>query len=147
MTTAKNAARTATDSSVFRTIARTGYVVLGVLHIVIGAIAISVATGGGGQADQGGAMERIQQSPAGAVLLWAIVLGLLALAAWQIAEAFLARDADPKKKWGHRVKFVGTAVVYLAIAFTALVYALGGRSDSSQSSQTLARSSWRRPAV
>ena len=71
------------------------------------------------------------------VLLWAIVIGLVALAAWQIAEAFLARDADAKKKWGHRIKFAGTAVVYLAIAFTALVYALGGQSDSSQSSQGL----------
>jgi hypothetical protein len=137
MTTAKNAARTATESPAFRTIARIGYVVLGVLHIVIGAIAISVAMGGGGEADQGGAMEAIRDSPAGVVLLWAIVIGLVALAAWQIAEAFLARDADAKKKWGHRVKFAGTAVVYLAIAFTALVYALGGQSDSSQSSQGL----------
>jgi len=137
MTTAKSAARTATQSTVFRTIARIGYVVLGVLHIVIGVIAISVALGGGGEADQGGAMEMIRDTPAGVVLLWAIVIGLVGLAAWQIAEAFLARDADEKKKWGHRVKFVGTALVYLAIAFTALVYALGGQSDSSQSSQSL----------
>jgi len=137
MTTAKSAARAATESPVFRTIARIGYVVLGVLHIVIGAIAVSVATGAAGEADQGGAMEKIRQSPAGVLLLWAIVIGLVALAVWQIAEAFLARDADAKKKWGHRVKFIGTALVYLAIAFTALVYALGGSSDSSQSTTTL----------
>lgn len=137
MSTAKSAARTATQSTVFRTIARIGYVVLGVLHIVIGIIAVSVATGRGGEADQGGAMEMIRDSPVGAGLLWAIVIGLVALAAWQVAEAFLARDADAKKKWGHRAKFVGTALVYLAIAFTALVYALGGQADSSQSSQSL----------
>ncbi|GAA5091540.1 DUF1206 domain-containing protein [Microbacterium yannicii] len=137
MTTAKNAARTATESPAFRTMARIGYVVLGVLHIVIGVIAISVAMGGGGEADQGGAMETIRDSPAGVVLLWLIVIGLVALAVWQIADAFLARDADAKKKWGHRLKFAGTAVVYLAIAFTALVYALGGQSDSSESSQSL----------
>ena len=63
MTTAKNAARTATESPAFRTMARIGYVVLGVLHIVIGVIAISVATGGGGEADQGGAMEMIRILP------------------------------------------------------------------------------------
>ncbi|MFE5408006.1 DUF1206 domain-containing protein [Microbacterium sp. NPDC056569] len=137
MTTAKSAARAATDSPVFRTIARVGYVVLGIVHIVIGAIAISVATGGAGEADQGGAMEKIRDTPAGVILLWAIVVGLAALAVWQIAEAFLERDPDTKKKWGYRLKYAGTAVAYLAIAFTALVYALGGRSDSSQSSQSL----------
>jgi len=122
---------------VFRAIARIGYVVLGVVHIVIGAIAVSVATGGGGEADQGGAMQQIAQNPAGSLLLFAIAIGLTGLAAWQIAEAFLERDTDAKKRWGHRLKFVGTALAYAAIAFTALVYALGGRSDSSESTQTL----------
>ncbi|SFR94020.1 protein of unknown function [Microbacterium sp. cf046] len=134
MTTPQAAAQAAQNSTPFRVVARIGYVVLGILHIVIGVIAISVATGGGGEADQGGAMEQIQKTPAGVFLLWAIVLGLTALAIWQIAEAFLERDPDTKKKWGYRVKFVGTAVAYIAIAITALVYALGGQSDSSQSS-------------
>lgn len=132
-----SAARAAQDSTVFRIVARVGYVVLGILHILIGVIAVSIATGGGGDADQGGAMEKIQQSPAGVVLLWIIVVGLVALAVWQIAEALLERDQDAKKKWGHRVKFLGTAVAYLAIAGTAVVYALGGRSESSDSSQSL----------
>ncbi|MBW9110806.1 DUF1206 domain-containing protein [Microbacterium ureisolvens] len=136
MTTAKNAARAATESPAFRTIARIGYVVLGIVHIVIGFIAISVAMGGGGEADQGGAMQTIRDTPIGIFLLWAIAIGLAALAVWQVAQAFLERNPDTKKKWGYRVKYVGTAVVYLAIAGTALVYALGGSSDSSQSSQT-----------
>lgn len=137
MTNAKSAAQAAQDSTVFRTIARIGYVVLGLVHIVIGALAISITAGGGDNADQGGAMEQIRQIPLGVLLLWVIAIGLAALAAWQIAEAIVERDPDSKKKWGHRVKFVGTAVAYIAIAVTALVYALGGRSDSSQSSQTL----------
>ncbi|QKJ18358.1 DUF1206 domain-containing protein [Microbacterium hominis] len=137
MSTAKSAARTAQDSTAFRVVARVGYVVLGILHIIIGAIAVSIAIGGGGgEADQGGAMEQIRQTPLGVALLWAIVLGLVALAIWQIAEAVLERDSDAKKKWGHRIKMVGTAIVYLAIAWTALVYALGGSSDSSETSQT-----------
>lgn len=136
-TSASSTARAAQDSTTFRILARIGYVVLGILHILIGAIAISIATGGGGEnADQGGALAQIQQSPAGVVLLWVIVLGLLALAIWQIAEAVVERDPDTKKKWGHRVKFIGTAVAYLAIGATALVYALGGQSQSSESSQS-----------
>lgn len=134
---AASTARAAQDSKSFRILARVGYVVLGILHILIGAIAISIATGGGGEnADQGGAMQKIQQSPAGVFLLWLIVLGLLALAIWQIAETVVERDPDSKKKWAHRAKFLGTAAAYLAIGATALVYALGGQSQSSESSQS-----------
>lgn len=136
MTTAKTTAQAAQNSTVFQTLARGGYVVLGILHIVIGVIAISIATGGGGSADQGGAMEQIRQTPIGVVLLWVIAVGLLALAIWQIAEAFLERDPDTKKKWAHRVKYIGTAIAYLAIAATAVVFALGGESSSSGSTQS-----------
>ncbi|MGZ0711924.1 DUF1206 domain-containing protein (plasmid) [Coraliomargarita sp. W4R53] len=136
MTTPKNAAAKAENSKIFRTLARVGYVVLGIVHIVIGVIAISVATGGGGEADQGGAMEQLREAPLGVVLLWIIAVGMLALGIWQVAEAFLERDPDSKKKWGYRVKFIGTAVAYFAIAFTAFVYATGGQSDSSESSES-----------
>ena len=135
--TLKSTASAAQRSPAFRILARVGYVVLGVVHIIIGAIAISVAIGsGGGEADQGGAMEQISRVPFGTVVLWVIVLGLAALGVWQIAEAFLERDPDAKKKWGRRVKEIGTAVAYFAIGATALVYALGGQSDSSQSTTT-----------
>jgi hypothetical protein len=99
-------------------------------------IAISIATGGGGEADQGGALEQIRNAPMGVVLLWVIALGLLALAIWQIAEAFLERNPDNKKKWGYRIKYLGTAAVYIAIAITAFVFATGGQSDSSESTQS-----------
>ncbi len=136
-TTPKEAAAAAQRSPVFETIARIGYIVLGIVHIVIGWVAISIVMGGGGDdADQGGAMERIREAPLGVLLLWIIALGLLALAIWQIAEAFLEREPDTKKKWGLRIKYVGTAVIYIAIAWTALIYALGGESDSSNSTES-----------
>ena len=114
--TLKSTASAAQRSRTFRTLARVGYVVLGIVHIIIGAIAISVAVGaGGGEADQGGAMEQISRVPFGTVVLWVIVLGLAALGVWQIVEAFLEHDPDTKKKWGRRVKEVGTALAYFAI--------------------------------
>ena len=146
MTGPQSAARAAQDSTVFRTIARIGYVVLGILHIVLGVLAISVANGGGGEADQGGAMEQIAKSPAGVFLLWAIVLGLTALAIWQIAEALVERNPDTKKKWGYRAKYIGTAIAYIGIAITALIYALGGQSDSSESSQSFSAQLMSTPA-
>ncbi|MFJ6654303.1 DUF1206 domain-containing protein [Microbacterium sp. NPDC091313] len=136
MSSTRSAARAAQDSTAFEGVARVGYVVLGILHIVLGSIAISIATGGGGQADQGGAVQQIQQAPWGLALLWATVIGLAALTVWQIAEAVLARDADAKKRWGHRIKDLGTALAYVAVALTALTAALGGRSDSEGSTRS-----------
>lgn len=137
MTTPESAARRAQSSTVFRVLARSGYVVLGILHILIGVIAISiVAGGGGGEADQSGAVEKIRDARGGVLMLWVIVLGLIALAIWQIAEAIIERDPDTKKRWGRRAKYVGTAVAYVAIAGTALIAALGGRPQSSDSSQS-----------
>ena len=140
MSTAKQAARSAHSSSTFRAVARVGYAVLGLLHIIIGSIAITIATGaGGGSADQSGAMSQIRETPFGLVVLWIIVIGLAALALFEIAQAFFAADSDgdDKKKWGRRVKHVGTAAAYIAVAVTALTYALGGSSSSSGSTQSL----------
>jgi hypothetical protein len=136
VTTPVDAARAVQNSPVLEILARIGYIVLGIVHIVIGVITISIVTGGEGEADQDGAMELVRETLVGGFLLWIIALGLLGLAIWQITEAVLERDPDSKKKWGYRVKYIGTAVVYVAIAWTALVYALGGEADTSESSQS-----------
>ncbi|MFF2370237.1 DUF1206 domain-containing protein [Agromyces sp. NPDC058110] len=136
--TLKSTASAARQSRAFRLLARSGFAVLGLVHVVIGAIAISVAIGaGGGEADQSGAMQQIARVPFGIVVLWAIVLGLAALGVWQVAEALLVQEPDAKKKWGNRVKELGTALAYFATGATALVFALGGSSDSSESSTSL----------
>ncbi|WP_285137741.1 DUF1206 domain-containing protein [Microbacterium sp. lyk4-40-TSB-66] len=137
---ASAAADKAQDSTAFRVAARVGYVVLGLLHLLIGVIAISIATGtggGGDSADQSGAVGQVAKAPAGMVLLWVIVIGLAALAVWQIAEAIGERDSDVKKRWAHRAKDVGTAVAYGAIAITAFTVVSGGSSDSSEQSRTM----------
>ena len=136
MTSGTAAAREAQDSTVFRALARIGYVVLGVLHIIIGAIAITIAVGGSGEADQSGAVEQVSRAPGGPLLLWVIAIALLALGAWQTAEAFIDWDADARKRWGQRAKHLGTAAAYFVIAVTATVVALGGQSDSSETTQS-----------
>lgn len=138
MTSASAAADKVQDSRAFEAVARAGYVVLGLLHLLIGLIAIGIATGGGGDsADQSGALQQVRDAPLGLPLLWVIVVGLTALAVWQIAEAIVERDPDAKKRWAHRAKFVGTAVAYVAIAATAFTLAVGGASESAESSKTL----------
>ncbi|MBT2484650.1 MULTISPECIES: DUF1206 domain-containing protein [unclassified Microbacterium] len=137
MGTVKHAARTAKDSSAFQWIARAGFVVVGVIHVIIGCLAVSLAVGAGGDADQDGAMEQIRQNPIGGLLLIGIAVGLLALAGWQIASAFLTTDPADTRKWGVRIKYFGISLAYLVIAALALIFAVGGRVESEKASQTL----------
>ncbi|MDF2509231.1 MAG: hypothetical protein K0Q52_3090 [Microbacterium sp.] len=137
MSTVKHAARVAKGSTVFRRIARAGFVVLGLIHVIIGAIAISIAAGASGDADQDGAMEQLRSNPIGGVLLVLVAAGLLALAVWQVASAFLATDPAETKKWGQRVKLFGIALAYLVVGGMALIYAFGGQADSETASKTL----------
>lgn len=141
---AKGAAREASRSRVFRGLARSGFAMNGLLHILIGGLAIGLAVrggesggGSGGEADQSGALRQLADTPGGLVVIWAAVIGLFALALWQFVQAFLASGRDAKKKWGERAREGGKGVIYAALGVTALIFALGGSTSSSDSSQTL----------
>jgi hypothetical protein len=133
---AKSAARTAENSPALEILARVGFAVLGLLHILIGAIAIGLVGGSGESADQSGALRELSSKPGGIFVIWVVVIGLFALTLWQIAQVFLLHEPDPKKKWGRRVSELGKGVAYAAIGTTALTFALGGSSSSSNSSQS-----------
>ncbi|RJT88932.1 DUF1206 domain-containing protein [Cryobacterium melibiosiphilum] len=116
-------------------LARLGYAVNGLLHILIAGIAIAVALGGSGgeSADQSGALGQLASSPGGVFVLWTVVVGLAALGLWLLLSAFLLKGGDPKKKWSHRASEIGKAVVYFLLAATASTFASGGSTSSSAS--------------
>jgi len=58
------------QNSVFERFARAGYVVSGLLHLTIGYLAIRIALGSGGNADQSGALAAVAAKPGGIVALW-----------------------------------------------------------------------------
>ncbi|BDI22955.1 hypothetical protein L3i23_17310 [Herbiconiux sp. L3-i23] len=133
----KGAARSVGSSRAVKVLARTGYAANGVLHILIGVIAISVALGGGGSADQSGALGALAGNPFGANLLWVMAVGLAALALWGVVQAIIASSADTKETWKLRAKEGGKAVAYAAVSVTAFRYAMGSSSDGDQSAQSL----------
>jgi hypothetical protein len=134
---AGRAAQKAGNNPHLKTLARVGYAVNGLLHGLIGALAISLAVGaGGGSADQSGALGQVAKSPGGVFVLWVIVVGLAALGLWQILQAFLVPGSDSKKVWAHRLKEIGKGVAYLFVAGTALTVALNGSADSSESTSS-----------
>ena len=138
---AGRAAQSAGNNPHLKTLARVGYAVNGLLHGLIGAIAISLAIGAGGEsADQSGALDQVAKSPGGIFVIWTIVVGLAALGLWQVLQAFLVPGSDPKKVWAHRLKEIGKGVAYLFVAGTALTVALQGSANSSESTSSASAS-------
>ena len=132
----RSGASTLQRNPVLRAFARAGYAVNGLIHILIGAIAISVAFGDEGEADQGGALAQIATYPFGVVILWVLVVGLVSLGLFQLVEAALVRGTD-KDDWAERGKEAAKGVAYLAIGGSASAYALGGSPNSAEQSRDL----------
>jgi hypothetical protein len=94
-----------------------------------------VALGAGQDADQSGALSALASNPAGAMLLWVVVVGLAALGLWSLLQLALVRESDRKRRWTRRLKEAGKAVAYLALAATAARFATGGSADSQEQTQ------------
>ncbi|BBY19199.1 DUF1206 domain-containing protein [Mycolicibacterium litorale] len=119
------------QNTVFEHVARTGYVVSGLLHVIIGYLAIQIALGtGGGSADQSGALTALSTKPGGIVALWIAVIALVIMALWRLAETALGRSTDPKDQGNmpellDRVKAFALAVVYFGFAYSTFGFARG----------------------
>jgi hypothetical protein len=141
----KRVAQEAEQSTPFQVLARAGYGASGLVHILIGAIALAVAWGGKGATDQSGALMAIAGVPFGFVLLWIVAITLWALGAWQLLEGILVRaDTDDAPglagKWGKRVGAWGQAVIFVALGLIAAAVALGARVDTEQAAEDASRS-------
>lgn len=111
--------------------ARLGYAVSGLLHLLIGWIALRVAWGGGGgSADQSGALGTLARTTGGPLILWVAVVGFALLALWQLTEAVTgAHGAEASD----RAKSAGKFVMYAALAWSAFSFAKGsGKASSGQ---------------
>ncbi|RDI60304.1 DUF1206 domain-containing protein [Nocardia pseudobrasiliensis] len=134
------------QNSVLERFARGGFVMTGIVHLIIGYIAIRIAIGGGGgTADQTGAMAEIAAKPFGRIALWIAVIAFAALGVWRLAEAVFGSASKPDKdstraEAFRRAKAAALAVIYFAFAVSASVFARGGgKSSSGQSTGITAR--------
>jgi len=134
-THAHEAASAAGNSTALRVLARAGFAASGLVHLLLGYIAIRVAFNHGGESDQSGALAQIAKLPAGVFILWLTVVGLFALGLWLIIQAILGIGSSSKKRWVRSVVSAGKAVAYIALGVTALSFAMGGSSSSSDSTK------------
>lgn len=137
---AQEAAANATQSAApwLETLARFGYASKGVVYGTIGLLALTVALGrGGATTDTKGALLRLQDLPAGSLLMWVLTLGLIGYALWQLIRAAL----DPEQQ-GHKAKGIVKRIGYglsgvanLALAFFTAQLAIAGTAARAQNSE------------
>jgi Domain of Unknown Function (DUF1206) len=118
-------------STTVRVLARVGLASIGLLHILIGVIALAVASGAGGTADQSGALQAIAAVPGGVFVLWLVIVGLTVLAVWQVLVAVTAHGV------GTKLLEVVKALVCAGLAVVTVSIAMGGRHDASSTEKTL----------
>lgn len=133
-----DAAEDITNSRTLELVARAGFAVSGLLHLLIGLVAIRLAMGGEGEADVSGAVEQMAQQPAGPLLLWSSFAACVALAIWQTSDAIFDFEHLPKKKKAaKKAKAALQAVVYAGLAVTLASFAIGAGKDHSRSTSDL----------
>jgi uncharacterized membrane protein len=131
MTSVKGAVNEATQTRAVEWIARAGYPVSGILHLLIAYLIVRIALGFGGDADQTSALATLANSGGGALPLWIVAGGLIALAMWRFAEAVLGLHPAESTHAHHRkspisdrLRAFGLGLIYCAVAFTAIQFAL-----------------------
>jgi hypothetical protein len=130
-------ARQVGDSKSLEMVARVGLVAYGVVHLLIGWLALQIAWGAASEsADSSGALTTLADQPFGKVLLWLVAVGLVALALWQASEAIWGyRNLDGAKRVRKQVTSAAKAVIFAALGVSAALVALGSGSSSSQSQE------------
>ncbi|MEU2880903.1 DUF1206 domain-containing protein [Streptomyces sp. NPDC007070] len=135
--------RRAAKGSVTEGAARAGLAARGVIYLLVGVLALRVAFGDGDrQADRNGALAAIADKPFGAVLLWALGVGLAGMALWRLSEAVFGAAGPDGRKAGKRLAAAARCVFYVSVAWSVLSFAAGsggGRSSDEQSRDLTAR--------
>jgi Domain of Unknown Function (DUF1206) len=128
---AADAVEEASDTKALDVVARSGFAVMALLHMIVGAIAIALAFGQPGEAEATGAIEQLAANPWGPVILWAGVVACTGLGLWQLSEATVrARHLPRKERLGKLVSSGFLAVAYGSIGLTFAGFAVGLRGDS-----------------
>ena len=132
-------ARRAARSRGFERGARFGHVVSGVLHLLIGMLAVAVAFGSRANIDQSGALATLADKPGGRIALWVLSVGFVAMALWRVVEAVWGGQSEHARSNSplDRVKAMGIAAVYVGLSYSTIGFALGSRKSIGEQNAAL----------
>ena len=136
----RHAGQRADDSERPEQLARAGLVAYGVVHLILGWLAVQLSLGDReGSASTSGAVTKLAQQPFGVVLVWAVALGMLLLVVWQGIEAVVGHrdEKDDKTVVRKRVTSGGKAVLYAVIGVSAVKAATGSGSGGEKQTDSM----------
>lgn len=117
--------------------ARAGLTARGVIYLLVGVLALQIAFGDGGkQADRSGALDELSGKPFGAVLLWALGVGLVGMALWRLSEALFGSVGQDGRSAKKRLAALARCVFYTFVAYSVLSFAAGSGGGSSSDKQS-----------
>jgi hypothetical protein len=133
---AADAAEAASNTKALDVVARSGFAVMALLHIIVGVIAIALAFGHPGEAEPTGAIEQLAANPWGPALMWAGMIGCAGLSLWQLSEATLrARHLRRHERIGKLISSGFLAIAYGSVGLSFGGFAVGLRGDSGESTR------------
>lgn len=139
-----------TNESLPDLLARAGLASRGFVYVVLGLITLSSGlTGLGEEESKSGALSFLRDLPFGALLLFAIGVGLVLFAFWRFSQSVFnadERDGTPKD-WIVRAGQLGSGIAYLGLAGFAFQLAVGWvqASDSDAQTESLVALTMRQP--
>ena len=137
---AERSGREANDSDWLDYAIRAGLVAYGIVHLMIAWLAAQLALGEQeGKASSTGALQELAEGSFGTILIWLIAVGMVLLVLWRLLEAALGHeDEDGKDQIRKRLGSLAKAVIYGAIAVSAIRVATGSGSQGGGSDSTTA---------
>lgn len=111
-----------------RTAARLGYAAIGVVYLLVGALAVQVALGSGqGTPDQEVALAEILQAPFGRLMLGLVAFGLFGFLLWRLIEAAgdVEGHGDDAKGLAIRGGYAINGLIYGSLGLQAARLAMG----------------------
>jgi len=132
-------------------LAKAGLTAKGIVYCLVGILAFMAAFHWGGQsasqADTKGALQSIEDLPAGKWLLLAVGVGLLCYSVWRVVEAFThkKRGGEKVKQWSQSLRYLFSGLGYLSIGIAAIRMSLlsenssGGNRNQNMAAELLSK--------
>jgi hypothetical protein len=132
---------------------RAGYVVRGLLYILLGGLSILAAWNGAHTVGTGGLLQKIHYQPFGRVMLFIIAAGFTGSGLWQVMQAVEGplrgfarkkiKTSRDQMSWGRRAAYFGRGISHWVIALAALHLLLyPNPSDPSGNEQARGWTAW-----
>jgi hypothetical protein len=129
--------RSATSSHGLEMLARLGFTARGVVYILIGVLAISIARGKAApEADRTGALQAIAGESYGRLVLCLLVIGFAAMALWRFAQALYGAHGRSAHSGAERALAFGRGVLYTVFFVGTLKFVLDRQLPASTNQQS-----------